>query len=211
MNNNFYIILLTGPAGSGKDTLFNILYEIYNHDFHIVKLAFGDSLKIITSHLTKLFTNINFNINDMNNLEYKEKEINNIKLYINNNQETFTIRKALQFIGTDIMRKYIDDNIFVNVIINKINSLLNQNFNKKTIIILTDLRFPNEQSELYNFSKKFDINIKTFLIHRDNINISNHLSENLFNKLHIDFVINNNSSIYNLKKFILDNNIFDIL
>ena len=29
MNNNFYIILLTGPAGSGKDTLFNILYEIY--------------------------------------------------------------------------------------------------------------------------------------------------------------------------------------
>jgi len=211
MNNNFYIILLTGPAGSGKDTLYNILYQIYNIDFHIVKFAFGDSLKIITSHLTKLFTNKYFNFDDMNNLEFKEKEIDDINLYIDNYQQTFTIRKALQYIGTDIMRKHIDDNIFVNVIINKINLLLHQNFNKKTIIIITDLRFPNEQSELYNFSKKFDISIKTILIHRDNINISNHLSENLFNQLDIDIIINNNSSLSNLKKFILDNNIIDFL
>ena len=83
--------------------------------------------------------------------------------------------------------------------------------NKKNLIIITDLRFPNEQSELYSFSKKLDFNIKTILIHRDSIHISNHQSENYFNELDIDIIINNNSSIPNLKKFIIENNIIDFL
>jgi len=71
----------------------------------------------------------------------------------------FSPRKALQYVGTDLMRNQVYENIWTNIVENRISMILEANREAK--IVITDCRFLNEIDML----KKFGINrVDVFII-----------------------------------------------
>lgn len=101
-------------------------------------------------------------------------------------KQEYTPRLLLQYIGTDLFRDKILQNIWVNALFSDFKSL-NNNW------IISDLRFPNE----------FDaIKVREGLcirINRNSDNKSNHISETSLDHIeNWDWVINNDGSIEDL-------------
>jgi len=159
------IIGLIGKKNSGKDTFADQLCSIYDFE----KYSFAKPLKKVCRELFLL----------------DEKQVNDPilkeKIDIRWNKSP---RQLLQLIGTDIVRKYIDENFWIK----HFNFYIDKNEHKN--IIVSDVRFINELNEIKN---KNGILIK---INRNEINKNlndNHISETeLDNYNEYDFIINNN-------------------
>jgi len=162
------IIGVTGKAGSGKDTLSNYLV---NQGF--IKLSFGSAVKDIISIITGWSRNFIEGTNEERYLRETLKHPDYNK----------TCRELMQFIGTDLFRNQLNDNIWVNIIKNKIES---DKINNKFVI--TDVRFDNEAEMIKSIGGYI------IQINRNNQLISNHISENGIS-IKPDFYIDNNDSI----------------
>lgn len=176
MKMNKKIYAFAGRKRSGKSVLSNVIKEETKYSVIItianyLKYLCCDILGIDYDTLNERKDNgYTFNIipddkwfniiNKKTNLDIDiiKKEIGSI---------TFTnIRQMLQIIGTDLIRKY-EPNWHVNCMINDINS-----FNDETVIIIDDVRFPNEKEAIEN------IGGEVFFIVRPNyFDVSNHISE----------------------------------
>ncbi len=182
------IIGLSGVQGAGKDTVGEILIKEYG----FVKLSFGSALKDVISIL--------FGWNrDM--LEGTTQESRLWRETVNEywSEKTgipdFTPRKALQYIGTDLLRNQLCKDIWACVVENKITELIN--LNPKVNIVITDCRFTNE----FAIVKKFD-SARIVKVERNNLNSSNiptHSSESEWADYPFDVVLPNNGSIDELK------------
>jgi hypothetical protein len=200
------VVLFCGPAGSGKDTSYeilrthllkNCLQECY---LEISKYSFSSSLKKIVVELSSLFIDAHFSEDAMDSLEYKEAYRPEYKLYIGSNRQSqpFVIRTLLQHVGTDILRKYLGDDIFATAVINKIDKQFKKTSNQ--IAIITDLRFPNEQNSILEYCNKNEYKCITIYIERNGrIKNSAHNSESYYNSLHKDIIINNNGTLLDLE------------
>lgn len=95
MNKKPITIILTGKAGSGKDTVSEILKEKLQNEYNlkVLELAYGDYLKAICSR--------NFGYNEEKKAEY---------------------RNIIQHFGTEVCRKK-NPNIWVNTVWNLIDTL----------------------------------------------------------------------------------------
>jgi len=192
------LILLAGHKQAGKTTAADFMInELTKEDCDAFKYSFADVLK-------------EFCIKN-NWIKYEQaygtdKEKNsNTKLIWNNMprvdtskeypSRNMTAREVLQFIGTDIFRK-IDPDIWVNLLLNKINKEYEE-YAMPDISIIDDCRFPNEISLLKQYGAK--VIYLTRKIHKDD-----HISENLLSKIdkdQFDFIINNqNYSLEQLEK-----------
>lgn len=127
----------------------------------------------------------------------KELQRNNISVALN---YTLSIRQILQFFGTEFMRKYFGDKLWIN-------ATLNSKYNN---IIIADQRFIVENKAVSN-SK-----CNTFIIHiiRDGYTAGFHASEKeleqLFNDKKYDILLENNGSLkdlFNKCKNIVYNNL----
>lgn len=101
------------------------------------------------------------------------------------------IRTLLQYFGTGICRKYLNNNIWVNSTIQnaiKIN-------NKYRYCIIPDVRFQNEVDAIRNVNNSKGVII---LVNRDTGIIDNHSSELL--DFNFDYVIENNGTLPRLFK-----------
>ena len=207
------VILLCGPAGSGKDTSYEILKnQLLNNcdsncdcdcNWEISKYSFGRALKEIVVDLSRIFINADFSADAMDNLEYKETIRPEYTLYIGSNEQPqpFVIRTLLQQVGTDILRKQLGDDIFAKAVITKIDEQFTNRSNRSNqIAIVADLRFPNEQQAINKFCKKNDYRCITIYIER-NSRICNaaHSSESYYNSLHKNIIINNNGTLSDLE------------
>jgi len=202
LDNNL-IILLSGPAGCGKDTSYEIIKKIYTEKgFNVRQYAFGKSLKEIVVDLSKLYLNANFSVEDMSNLAYKELPRPEYIIYRNNEAEHLVIRTLLQQIGTDIIRKNLGDDIFAQSVVKQIDRDFKKNsIRKPEIAVITDLRFPNELNCIENYC---NINHYKFLmisINRHNYKIINnsHSSESYFNELKSNITIDNLGTLDDLE------------
>lgn len=111
------MIGISGPARAGKDTLFEVLDEIFE-TVDLTRLAFADALKTECDDFLKTHTGISAFTSDDS-----EKEI---------------IRPFLVAYGSNVRRK-INPNCWIECIERAIMG------NKKdTIYVLTDVRYPNE-------------------------------------------------------------------
>lgn len=204
------IISISGKAQHGKDSAAEGL--INRHKF--IRIGLADKLKDMCSSL------FNIKREDMDNPDLKEKLFDTPKIFnntvINNlismlegedvitadsniaaifieqsGTELKSIRHILQFVGTDVCRTYIADDIWLQLIFNKIS-------NTDKNIVVPDARFPNERKFLK------DIGAAIILIKRPElVSIDSHASENLLgNELDYDVVITNNSSVTNLQSSI---------
>ena len=174
------IIGLIGRAGSGKDTVADFL--VNNHDF--TKLSFGKILKDVIS----IIFGWDRELLEGDTLESREFRETIDEWWSKELGFSVTPRKMFQMIGTDVMRKHFNQDIWVLVLKKKLNDYSIKNKN----IIITDIRFINE----YNMVS--EIGGKMIKIIRTNMHTYNHSSENNIDNFKSDFIINNNSSIENL-------------
>jgi energy-coupling factor transporter ATP-binding protein EcfA2 len=121
------LIGLTGLKGHGKSTVARLLQEMYKHD-KIVEFALADALKDDVANLYGIDRNI------FDDPEMKET-IMPVKIMGPNS----TYRNLLQTRG-DFMRKKHGPDVFINVIRTKIEV----EHKKGNIVVISDIRMPNE-------------------------------------------------------------------
>ena len=145
------------------------------------ELTFEVHLKITNEHLVQLLSTVK---NDGFDFSY-DKVLEEVK---SNFEGTFlkSIREMLQIIGTDILRTFVKDDIWLEYI--------TKFFDKKSKIVVTDARFKNER----DFLKKNGAVL--VLIKRPKIVSNNtHISENqLGEDSDYDAIIYNDSDIKSL-------------
>ena len=186
------IIAFSGRIGSGKSELAKICQ---NKGFE--KLYFALPLKQLVANLIHVDIE---DINPLKNVEKKYKFTKKDYIYLANetnipfetirdemkNVKLNTVRQLLQFIGTDIIRKYNP-----NWHVNKIKTMIDKDKN----YVFDDVRFPNELKLIKELGGDC-----WFIIRPIINNVSNHISEiSLTWKDFDDKVIINDG---NLEKFI---------
>tara|TARA_B110000259_G_scaffold186908_1_gene239343 strand:- start:7 stop:597 length:591 start_codon:yes stop_codon:yes gene_type:complete len=181
------IIAICGYKGSGKDTIANYLVKKYKYTHYKIAEKLKEVIKLL------------FNLSD-SDLETSKDKINQ--------QWNVTPRKILQFIGTDMFQYKLNElfpkiqknfwikSLFTNELINKIK-------NEDHKIVISDLRFLHE----YNLISNLYISYSILKVDNNNIQKKDtHISENEFNNIPINSIINNNKSVTELYN-IIDKNI----
>lgn len=154
------LLLLTGLEGVGKSTYAEHLVKSY----HFVELSFAETLREVTadlwngfadavlSHSRALSCMSRFNIEDSKTPGKKEEPFTLDEddyskptrgLYFPHSNPV-THRSLLQFIGTDILRKHLGEDIWVNAVMAKIKRIVDANPDGYRIVI-SDCRFANEE------------------------------------------------------------------
>lgn len=182
------IIGLCGAQGVGKDTIGDILVSEYG----FTKITFAAALKDVVSILFSWPRDLLEGITEESRL-WRET----IDMYWSEKMGVsgFTPRKALQYVGTDLLRRQLYDNIWVNIVENKISMLLS--LNQETNIVITDCRFINE----FNMIKKFS-GSQIFKIVKDvgiQLTNTNHSSEVDWQNYNFDRILYNNKTVSDLK------------
>lgn len=173
------IIGFTGIAGSGKDTAANIIKDEYNVDIFALAEPLKTACKIL----------FNFSNEQLYNTELKE-EIDK--------RWNKTPRQILQWLGTDILRKEINEDFFLINIKNRIDS------STKDYILITDIRFDNEAEYIKSLGGKIiKINRDMNLNNGKTTTHSNHITEKGISLELIDIIINNNDTLEDYRKNVL--------
>jgi hypothetical protein len=126
------LVGICGKAGSGKDTIGD--YFIKNHKFQ--KIALADPIKRLVKDV--------FVLDDHTVYDRIARE-KPLKKW-----PKWTVRKLLQFIGTELFRNNIDDAVWVKSLWLRV--LQNRNIN----YVVSDIRFPNELNYFKKHAKKGD-------------------------------------------------------
>ena len=173
-------ILIGGLAGSGKDTVANMILEYVNNiGTNKAKIIrFSEPVKQITSMLLGL-------------------TIDNIEVYKRKNFviRGKTVRQWLQYIATDVFRDTVDKDIWVDILLERALSEFYSN-PVDTVFIIPDYRFSNEYQKLSQFGK-----VKSVKIIRD-VKRMSHKSENVDN-LKFDIEIKNDSTLNKLNERVI--------
>lgn len=203
------LISFSGKQGCGKSFLAN--YCKIKAGYEIISLS--DSLKrMICESININLTELNNNKNIVRDIPYKldydivYKHTNIPKNILHdtlNNKKFYTIREILQYVGTDVIRKYQSD-WHINKTIKKIYKIQLKNPNKITKICIDDVRFKNEMEFIKNLGGEC-----YYIINRNNNNdnilesLKEHISENELNEnmFHDNKILINNQD-ESFKKYI---------
>lgn len=166
------LIGICGKAGAGKDTVGDYLVEEYGFE----RIALADPIKRLVQDIFVL------DDHTVHDREAREQPLDN--------WEGWTVRKLLQFIGTELFRENIDDSIWVKSLWYQI-----QNSNKNFVV--TDIRFPNELEFFVENGKDEFFSLKVNRPGRDgSVGLTGHASEAY--DLDAEFVIENDKTFEDL-------------
>ena len=133
---NKKIIGICGLAGSGKDTIGDIIVgNISNWE----KMSFASHLKDVTSLLFGFDRKMLAGETPEDRLIREQPD----KFWSNKMSKDFTPRYALQFLGTNLLRNQLHQNIWVDCLERKI-------METDKNVVITDVRFPNEIDMIRN-------------------------------------------------------------
>jgi hypothetical protein len=124
------LVGITGKAGSGKDTVGD--YLVKSHGFK--KIALADPIKRLVKDV--------FVLDDHTVYDRDAREQPLL------NWPQWTVRKLLQYIGTEMFRNNIDDAVWVKSLWYRIQGDRESNY------VCTDVRFPNEHQFFRDNAKK---------------------------------------------------------
>ena len=143
MNN---LIGLVGFAGSGKDTVGNILRDKFGYQ----KYSFAGPLKDIVSILFSWDRELLEGSTEESRIwrETPDKWWTEKLGWKSKHGKDFTPRICLQYFGTDLLRNHFDENIWITVMERYVMDVI-KNGNK---IVITDCRFNNEIKAIKNNS-----------------------------------------------------------
>ena len=180
------IVGVCGYIGSGKDTLADILIKEKGY----IKLSFASSLKDAVSAIFGWDRNMLEGATPESRLwreqvdEWWSQRLNILNL---------TPRWVLQHLGTDILRDKFHPDIWIASLERKIIEL-----SKENNIVITDCRFQNEMKILKRLGAKL-VRIER----NGNESLYFHSSENSWQNFDFDFIIENNSTLDNLRDSVL--------
>ena len=169
------IILLTGKAGSGKDTVAD--YLVANYGFK--KAFFADTLKKAVKEV--------FGLTDLQAYDREERE--KVIPYWG-----YSPRQMFQLIGTEVFRNHFDKDIWVKSLRYKVLQDLNSNW------VISDSRFPNELNAFDGIGSQGREAIVIKVVrdgYNGNVGIANHESEQYDLPCH--FTLKNNVPLDKLK------------
>lgn len=175
------LIGINGVQGAGKDTLCDIIKEIYPEterrpEAEPVKEAAATFLKIDRKFVDEIKNDSNYRIV----LEHKKTPSNHIT--------DISMREFLRLVGHDGRRIFGED-IWINLNIGK----LPRNFHWHRIVVITDVRYDNEAEVIHNYGGFI------VYINRSDIERPNHGSEAGINEELIDYTINNDKGLEELR------------
>lgn len=130
--------------------------------------------------------------NDYKLIDIKSLEVTGLINYIKqfDGKIAITIRTLLQFIGTELMKKRFDNNVWIRPTINNAHEIAN----RYSLCIIPDVRFKDEEEAIHKAGGK------VIRIWRDDAHIeyynSNHVSEEI--NINADKTIDNNGSLQDL-------------
>ena len=170
------IVLIIGHIHTGKTTVANYLCEKYNFK----RMSLGDGVKECTVKMFEIlnstgFTRENIKLEDLNNRDKKER-----------------YRTLMQQISTDCIKKVISENVWIDIVKQKIINSKHEN------IVIDDIRFKNELFELSNLNK----NVLIIKLTRDCEIKSEHISEHDLDDTIVPNIINNNGTKEELFKLV---------
>ena len=190
-------VAIIGKAGSGKDTVYKILSKnrynqvILTGQVEMKKIAFADSVKEIAM---KMYPFLKKNVLFAPSKLRSTRIPNSFK-----DGQPLTVRQLLIDIGTKLGRSY-NENIWIENLILKVNKLNKVQSNK--MIVVTDVRFRNEFDALKNN------NFFMIKLNRDDHTLINDISETQQDEIkdyEFNFILNNNGTLKELDKEIVDN------
>jgi len=159
------LIGLTGNKGCGKDTVAEI---ILNHTASASRRAYADNLKSEVAEL------LGITIKDIN----KDKS---------------RFRLMLQFWGTE-WRRGQDKEYWLKMMAKELNNLRNH-YPKEHLVVVTDVRFPNEAEQIRSFG---GIIVRVDRPDNPFDTRDQHCSENLMREYPVSWTIKNTSGLTNL-------------
>jgi len=169
------LIGICGKAGSGKDTIGD--YLVGSHGFK--KIALADPIKRLVKDVFAL------DAHTVYDRVAREQELDR--------WPGWTVRKLLQYIGTELFRENIDDAVWVKSLWYKILDDMNSNY------VVTDVRFPNELDYFKENANKGEfVSIKVVRPgFEGTVGLSSHASEAY--DLECDHMVINDGSIEDLE------------
>lgn len=141
------VIALIGNKGAGKDTVAKMIEANAKSYDHVVILSFGDALKDATSAIFG-FSREMIEGSTKESRKWRETEIPYLSERMHHK---VTPRYLLQILGTDILRKYLYNDVWVDSVLNKMQFLIQKEPNKDFLFVITDCRFKNEIAALANY------------------------------------------------------------
>lgn len=178
---NKTIILIAGKKRSGKNYTAEILQNLLlRKGISCETFSFAEPLKDIVA---KTF------LISQSELEDYKNNPNRYKIMLKDNEGSNSriltdFRQVLNDLGTPIMKSYFGDNIWVNLIENKIKK------SQSNVIIIPDFRFPIEKLQMK------DTKVHTIRVNREGLEPSDLVSENSLNDFVFDYEIDNNVEGY---------------
>ena len=166
------IIALTGPKGSGKDTVGQLIKEMYPQ-YNPKTIAFADPIKKVVNHI--------FNLDNSNNYTYDRLKRATLKLADEECFYTIEGRRLVREIGM-LMRSY-DEKQFTDYVVGEIR------YEPSNLWVVTDLRFDNEYTTLKGLGAKI---IK---IIRPSYQYDGHITERAFDDHLVDRILMNDGDL----------------
>lgn len=121
------VVSISGLQGSGKDTVASYLLK----KFQGRRLVFAEPVKDVVA---ALFNYDRYKLEGLNKQDRRWRESNDVWWSRVLKIPGFTPRKAMTYIGTDILRRYFCDKIYVYNLLSKLDSSENQFY------VITDTR-----------------------------------------------------------------------
>ena len=142
------ILLISGKAGSGKDTFFETFRKLQTPKYNIINLKFSSYLKEYAAHKYNYPLFYTESQDCKNNVYVEDVDDDNALL---------TIRETLIKSGREL--KHFDKDIFSNKLIEKITDYEDANKDSHNLYVITDVRFVNEIKKVREF---YDNNQQVF-------------------------------------------------
>ncbi len=166
------VILISGLKRSGKDFVAEKLQEkMYNSEV----FAFAEPLKDIIA------TTMCLKMGDLEKYKNDGEHIFTHTEMLNADPEPFAnFRSILQRFGTEAMKKHFGDDVWVNLLIDKLYNI------SLTTVIVSDWRFMSEYNALADVA-----DVWTVRVHDDNLTPDDHASETELMDFNFDLVVDN--------------------
>ena len=186
------IIGLCGAQGCGKDTVANILVAKYG----FVRISFAAALKDV---IAILFSWPRDMLEGDTSESRTWREAPDAEWSLKTGIPGFSPRKALQTVGTDLIRHHIYINLWIDIVEKRIAMILAANPEAK--IVVTDCRFTNEVAAVKKFPGARLVRIVRPECEKgSHLSSHSHLSETVDLSESVDITLVNNSTIEALEE-----------